>query len=118
MRRNILVFLLLGLGMMSLTAYPADVRSVDDQVKSMAQRYTQVEAQLDRSVHYIRKEASGAETTIEQAWFNGAHDLIKVVVERTDSSGREEITFTANLNTESELKEEIDHIMDSVRLEE
>ena len=29
-----------------------------------------------------------------------------------------EITFTANLNTESELKEEIDHIMDCVRLEE
>ena len=56
--------------MMSLIAYPADVRSVDDQVKSMAQRYTQVEAQLDRSVHYIRKEASGAETTIEQALFN------------------------------------------------
>ena len=29
-----------------------------------------------------------------------------------------EITFTANLNTESKLKEEIDHIMDCVRLEE
>ena len=29
-----------------------------------------------------------------------------------------EITFTTNLNTEPELKEEIDHIMESVRLEE
>ena len=28
-------------------------------------------------------------TTIEQAWFNGADDLIKVAVERTDPSGRE-----------------------------
>ena len=29
-----------------------------------------------------------------------------------------EITFTTNLTTEPELKEEIDHIMDSVRLED
>jgi hypothetical protein len=29
-----------------------------------------------------------------------------------------EVTFTSNLNTAPELKKEIDHIMDSVRLEE
>jgi hypothetical protein len=29
-----------------------------------------------------------------------------------------EITFTSNLNTNPELKKEIDHIMDSVHLEE
>jgi hypothetical protein len=89
MKRNLGVFLWLSLGMMSLTASSTDGRSVDDQVKSLLQRYTQIEAQLNRSAHYMKKEASGAETTIEQAWFNGAGDLIKVAIERTDPSGGE-----------------------------
>jgi hypothetical protein len=89
MKRNLGVFLWLSLGMMSLTASSTDGRSVDDQVKSLLQRYTQIETQLNRSAHYMKKEASGAETTIEQAWFNGAGDLIKVAIERTDPSGRE-----------------------------
>ena len=89
MKRNLGIFLLLGLGMMGPTVHSADVRSVDDQVKSVTQYYTQIEAQLDRSVHYLKKEGTGPETTIEQAWFNGAGDLIKVVTERSDASGRE-----------------------------
>ena len=53
------------------------------QVKSLAQQYTQVEDQLSRSVHYAAKTESDGVTTIEQASFNGADDLIKVAVERT-----------------------------------
>jgi hypothetical protein len=63
--------------------------STDEQVKKLAERYFQTEAQLERSVHYLRKTESNGVATIEQAWFNGGGDLIKVAVERTDSSGRE-----------------------------
>ena len=63
--------------------------STDEQVKELAQRYAQVEAQLSRSVHYMKKEDSDRGTTIEQAWFNGAGDLIRVAVERKNSSERE-----------------------------
>ena len=87
-KKNLGVFLLLYL-VTGLAAYSADLRSVDDQVKSMAQRYTQIEAQLDRSVHYLKKEGAGSEATIEQAWLNGAGDLIKVATEHSDGSGRE-----------------------------
>jgi hypothetical protein len=75
--------------MMSLTASSTDGRSVDDQVKSLLQRYTQIEAQLNRSVHYGRKTEANGATTIERAWFNGAGDLIKIAIERTDPSARE-----------------------------
>jgi hypothetical protein len=89
MKRNLGVFLWLSLGMMSLTASSTDGRSVDDQVKSLLQRYSQIEAQLNRSVHYSRKTKANDATTIEHAWFNGAGDLIKVAIERTDPSARE-----------------------------
>jgi hypothetical protein len=62
---------------------------VEEQVKDLAERYKQVEDQLGRSVHYIRKTEANGATTIEQAWVNGAGELIKVAVERRDSSGRE-----------------------------
>jgi hypothetical protein len=81
--------LLLVFGIMALARNAWAALSVEEQVKSLAQQYKQVEDQLARSVHYIRKTESGGATTIEQAWFNGANDLIKVAVERTDSSGRE-----------------------------
>ena len=55
----------------------------------LAQRYRQVEDQLARSSHYVSKSESGGATTVEQAWFNGASDVIKVAVERSDPSGRE-----------------------------
>jgi hypothetical protein len=63
--------------------------STDEQVKKLSERYSQTEVQLERSVHYLRKTESNGVATIEQAWFNGGGDLIKVAVERTDSSGRE-----------------------------
>jgi hypothetical protein len=63
--------------------------STDEQVKHLAQRYNQVETQLDRSIRYIKKEGAGPETTIQQAWFNGAGDLIKVAVEHSDAAGSE-----------------------------
>jgi ATP-dependent helicase YprA (DUF1998 family) len=58
-------------------------------VKDLAERYKQVEDQLGRSVHYVKKTESDGATTIEQAWSNGAGDLIKVAAERIGSSGRE-----------------------------
>src|SRR5258707_553099 len=61
-------------------------------IQNLMRRYEQVEGQLDRSIHYVRKTESGSATKIEQAWFNGAGDLIKVAVERTDPSGGRELT--------------------------
>jgi phage-related tail protein len=61
----------------------------DDEVKELIQRYQQVEAQLDRSVRYSRKTGSEGDTTIQQAWYNGAGDPIKVAVEHISSAGRE-----------------------------
>jgi hypothetical protein len=82
--------------MMGPTAFPAEVRSVDDQVKSVAQYYAQIEAQLDRSVHHLKKEGADPETTVKQAWFNGAGDLIKVATEHRDASGRELTEYFAH----------------------
>lgn len=62
-------------------------------MKDLAERYKQVEDQLGRSVHYVRKTESNGETTIEQAWYNGANNLIKVAVDRTGPSGRELTEF-------------------------
>jgi hypothetical protein len=83
------LILLAGSGVVAVPQTTLAARSVDEQVKSLAQRYEQVEAQLGRSVHYIRKTESDGATTVEQAWFNGAGELIKVAVDRTDSSGGE-----------------------------
>ncbi|MGC1321030.1 MAG: hypothetical protein WA849_02505 [Candidatus Udaeobacter sp.] len=89
MKRNILIRFRVVIGILALAGSASGANSVDDQVKSLAQQYKQVEDQLSRSVHYVGKTESDGVTTIEQAWFNGADDLIKVAVERTDSSGRE-----------------------------
>ena len=69
----------------------AAVGAIDDDVKVLMRRYEQVEDQLPRSVHYSKKETSGNETTVSQAWFNGAGDLIKVATETT-SPGHRELT--------------------------
>jgi len=89
MKRSILIRFWVVIGILALAGSASGANSVDDQVKSLAQQYKQVEDQLSRSVHYVGKTESDGVTTIEQAWFNGADDLIKVAVERTDSSGRE-----------------------------
>ncbi len=52
-------------------------------------RYTEVEAQLDRSIHYLKSENADGVTTIRHAWLNGANDLIKVAVESSSPAGRE-----------------------------
>jgi hypothetical protein len=91
MKGNLSVSLLLSLGMMGLTGSASAARSVDDQVKILMRRYEQVEGQLDRSVRYSKKEVSGDGTTMEQAWFSGAGDPIKVATERT-APGRRELT--------------------------
>ena len=89
MRNAVPIFLLAIVGMTAPAVNASIERSTDEQVKNLAQRCNQIEAQLGRSTHYIRKAESDGATTIEQAWFNGAGDLIKVAVERTDSSGRD-----------------------------
>jgi len=89
MRISIAVLLLSVLGMIAFARNVSGASSTDERVKELAQRYAQVEAQLSRSVHYMKKEDSDGGTTIEQAWFNGAGDLIRVAVERKNSSERE-----------------------------
>ena len=89
MRKNAIVFLLLVLA----TTAPALTRwsepSVDEQVKYLAQRYNEIEAQLDRSIHYTRTTTEAGVTRLEQAWLNGANDPIKMAIDETGPSGRE-----------------------------
>jgi hypothetical protein len=89
MKRNVLIRLWVVIRILALVGNASGATSIDDQVKSLVQQYKQAEDQLPRSVHYVRKTESNGVTTIEQAWFNGADDLIKVAVEHSDSSGRE-----------------------------
>ena len=66
-----------------------DAPSVDAQVKNLAQRYTQVEDQLSRSVRYMKRDESDGATTVYHAWFDAAGEPIKIAVGRTDASGHE-----------------------------
>lgn len=67
----------------------------DDDIKGLMRRYPQVEAQLDRAIHYLKNETADGVTTNRQAWFNGANDLIKVAVESSGPSGRELTEYVA-----------------------
>ena len=89
MRKDILIRLGVLIGIPALACSAFGASSVDDQVKSLAQQYKQVEDQLARLIRYTSKDESGGATTVRQEWYNGAGDLIKVSVERTDASGRE-----------------------------
>ena len=89
MKRNILIRLWVVIGILTLAYNASGARSVDEQVKMLAERYRQVEDQLARSIRYTSKDESGAATTVRQEWYNGAEDLIKAAVERNDASGRE-----------------------------
>jgi hypothetical protein len=89
MERNTLASLWIGVGIFALAGSAMAKNSADDQVKKLAELYDQIEAQLNRSIHYVKKEESGGVTTVEQAWLNGAGDPIKVATERIDSTGRE-----------------------------
>jgi hypothetical protein len=89
MKRNILIWFWVAIGVLALACNASAARSVDEQVKMLAERYRQVEDQLARSICYTSKDESGGATTVRQEWYNGAEDLIKAAVERTDASGRE-----------------------------
>jgi len=88
-RKDILIRLWILIGILILAYNALGARSVDEQVKMLAERYRQVEDQLARSIRYASKDESGAATTVRQEWYNGAEDLIKAAVERNDASGRE-----------------------------
>ncbi len=89
MRRNILIRFWVVIGILTLARDASGARSVDEQVKMLAERYSQVEDQLPRSIRYTSKDESGGATKVRQEWYNGAEDLIKAAVERNDASGRE-----------------------------
>jgi hypothetical protein len=70
--------------------------SKEEEIKHLIQRYGQIEAQLDRSIHYSKSETVDGVTTTQQAWLNGADDLMKVAVERTGPAGRELTEYVAD----------------------
>ena len=86
-RTSFLLSVVVGLGILAPRVWSAP--SKDPEVKSLMRRVTAVEAQLDRSIHYLTSENADGVTTIQQAWLNGANDLIKVAVERSGPAGRE-----------------------------
>ena len=89
MKGNLLIRFWVVIGILTLARDASGTRSVDEQVKMLAERYRQVEDQLPRSIRYTSKDESGGATTARQEWYNGAGELIKVAVERNDASGRE-----------------------------
>jgi hypothetical protein len=70
--------------------------SKEEEIKHLIQRYGQIEAQLDRSIHYSKSETVDGVTTTQQAWLNGANDAMKVAVERTGPAGRELTEYVAD----------------------
>jgi hypothetical protein len=95
MERKTLIPLWVVIGILAFAVSASATSSVEDQVKKLGERYNQVEAQLNRSVHYLKKTDSDGATTIEQAWFNGADDLIKVSAEHSDAAARELTEYIA-----------------------
>ena len=89
MKRNILVRFPVVIGICALRCSAAGTLSVEEQVKTLAAHYGQVEDQLARSIRCTRKDESSGATTVKQAWFNGADDLIKLSVESRNSNERE-----------------------------
>jgi hypothetical protein len=86
MKRNFVLATLFALATLIPAQSESTGPSIDAQVKNLAQRYDEVEAQLDRSVRYASRDDKGDS---EQAWFNGADDLIKLAVESHDGDVRE-----------------------------
>jgi hypothetical protein len=89
MKGNALIRLSVVIGIVAIACSASAALPVEEQVKMLAARYSQVEDQLARSIRYTSKDESGGATTVRQEWYNGAEDLIKVAIERTDASGRE-----------------------------
>ena len=86
MKRNVVILLFFGFAVAFLPCPASSATSVDEQVKKLAQRYSEVEGQLDRSVCYASRDEKGDS---EQAWFNGSDDLIKVAVESRNGTERQ-----------------------------
>jgi len=86
MKRNFVILLFFGCALALLPRPASGSISVDEQVKRLAQRYNEVETQLDRSVRYASRNDNGDS---EQAWFNGSDDLIKVAVESHNGAERQ-----------------------------
>src|SRR6266511_3724090 len=84
-QRDILIRFSVAVGILALAGSVSGALSVDEQVKKLAARYAQVEDQLARSVRYASRNDKGDS---EQAWFNGADDLIKLAVESRDGNER------------------------------
>lgn len=92
-RTSFLLSVVVGVGILAPRVWSAAAK--DPEVKSLMRRYTEVEAQLDRAIHYLKSETADGVTTTRQAWFNGANDLIKVAVERSGPAGRELAEYVA-----------------------
>jgi hypothetical protein len=86
MKRNFIVATLFALATLIPAQSESTVPSIEAQVKNLAQRYDEVEAQLDWSVRYASRDDKGG---TEQAWFNGSDDLVKLAVERRNGDVRE-----------------------------
>jgi hypothetical protein len=95
-RKNILAFLLLVVAITALGLTEWSEPSVDEQVKYLAQRYSDIEAQLDRSIHYTLTTNEDGVTRLEQAWLNGANDPIKISIDQTGPSGRQLTEYFAD----------------------
>ena len=98
MRRFFTIGFVIGFAVAVLPRSASAANSVDAQVKALAQRYEQVEAQLDRSVRYASRNDNGDS---EQAWFNGSDDLIKLRVE-SHNGATHELTEYFALDFESD----------------
>jgi hypothetical protein len=85
MKRSILIRFCVVIGILVAACSASGAPSVEEQVKKLAARYAQVEDQLARSVRYASRNDKGDS---EQAWFNGADDLIKLAVESRDGNER------------------------------
>jgi len=96
MKNSAPFFFVAGFAMMAQTTDALAELSNEEEIKHLAQRYGQVEAQLDRSIHYSKSETIDGVTTVRQAWLNGANDLMKVAVERTGPEGRELTEYVAD----------------------
>jgi hypothetical protein len=112
------------MGGLSPTRNTPGALSVEEQVKMLAARYGQVEDQLARSIRYTSKDESSAATTVRQAWFNGAGDLIKLAVESRDG-GKRELTEYFALDFENDydgmfmlIRKEVPAPDDGVQVEE
>jgi hypothetical protein len=94
-KRDTFIRFWVAIGILAFAGSASARSSAEEQVKKLGERYNQVESQLNRSVHYLKKTDSDGATTIEQAWFNGAGDLIKVSAEQSDASARELTEYIA-----------------------